>query len=134
MKRMLVIRAARDLAPSGPADPAGPGQSAQILMVPDQNSLATLQEAVGDNIEAAYSAEEAFPVAIELFANEEGLIKGLPYNEAATDLCRHDIVGDVVLFGGADDDGNELALDDSQMELLTGWLKDRGIVIAPAKA
>ena len=37
---------------------------------------------------------------IQILVNEEGLLKGLPFNEEATELCGTGIVGNAVILKG----------------------------------
>jgi len=83
------------------------------------NELEQLQAAVGGYIQAVNLSDD-----ITLWCNEEGKIMNLPHNPIAqvlwdkffganTDL----IVGDVVITGGADDEGKTVGLS-SENELL----------------
>lgn len=62
----------------------------QIEELPN-GDLATLQNAVGGYIEPVYLNE------MVMWVNEEGLLRGLPINLAATLMAGKQIVGDVVL-------------------------------------
>jgi hypothetical protein len=61
--------------------------------------LKQLQEAVGGYIEGLYS-----PTGFVGYANEEGLLMGLPLNVEATTLFGHPIVGDIVVLEEGDED------------------------------
>ena len=61
-----------------------------------------------------------------MWVNEEGKMDGLPYNNIASRLFDKvfgvfvdEIVGDVIISGGTDDDGETLGLTDDQIEKLT---------------
>jgi hypothetical protein len=64
----------------------------------------------------------------DLYCNEEGKLNGLPVNWTATYLWELSygktdvLVGDVVLTGGADDEGETLGLSQEQMDRLTNLL------------
>ena len=80
-----------------------------------QGSLKVLQDAVGGFIQ---------PIGVgnvELVINEEGKIFDLPYNEYGTRILRKAystddyIVGDIVVTGGVDDEGEWIGLTDEQV-------------------
>lgn len=80
-----------------------------------QGSLKVLQDAVGGLIQ---------PIGVgnvELVINEEGKIFDLPYNEYGTRILRKAystddyIVGDIVVTGGVDDEGEWIGLTDEQV-------------------
>lgn len=79
-------------------------------------SYATLSRAVGGMIEAV-----TLPSGLTLWVNEEGKLDGLPVNEYATRLfvsafgAVDVIVGNAIITGGADDDGETLGLTDEQV-------------------
>jgi len=90
------------------------------IVVTTLNGLNDLQLAVGGNIEYAVSATRA-KGTWHAYANEEGLLMDLPYNPTASDLLGRHIVGNVVFFGGVDDEGEERDITDEQLgHLLTG--------------
>jgi hypothetical protein len=88
-------------------------------------SYATLSRAVGGMIEAV-----TLPNSLTLWVNEEGKLDGLPVNEYATKLFASAfgsgidiIVGNAIVTGGADDEGETLGLTDEQVaELLSNLL------------
>lgn len=55
------------------------------------NSLEQLQAVIGGYIEAVTIAEDAV-----IICDEEGLLKGLPYN---CNVCGHDLVGTILVLG-----------------------------------
>jgi hypothetical protein len=75
------------------------------------DTLTKLQDAVGGWVQAVDLTED-----VTLWCNEEGKMNGLPFNAIATSLWIDKfgetdiIVGDVVLTGGADDEGELLTL------------------------
>lgn len=83
----------------------------------DSLDYPTLSGAVGGLIEAVTLDGD-----ITLWCNEEGKILGLPYNDKATLLWEKTfgatdlIMGDVILTGGNDEEGETLPLSDSQLE------------------
>ena len=56
------------------------------------STLAQMQEAVKGFIEPVYTHDNVALV------NEEGLLRSLPYNEKASQIMNHSIVGDVLLL------------------------------------
>ncbi len=88
-------------------------------------SYATLSRAVGGMIEAV-----TLPSGLTLWVNENGKNDGLPVNEYATNLMTREfgatydiLVGNAIITGGADDEGETLGLTDEQVaELLSDLL------------
>ena len=65
-----------------------------------ENNQPTLQEAqkiVGGLVELVRSPENP---DWQVLVNEEGLIKGLPFNKEATELCGTGIVGPAIILKG----------------------------------
>ena len=81
-----------------------------------QNSLETLQQAVEGLVQAIDIAED-----LTMWCNEEGKMIGLPHNPFGQAFWekmygRTDyIVGDIVLTGGADNEGETIGLTDEQI-------------------
>jgi hypothetical protein len=83
-----------------------------------------LREAIGGVIESVPLSG----LHSNMYLHEEGKLEGLDLNTRATRLAWHEkaisrsdfIVGDVVLTGGVDDEGEDVGLDPEQVE----WLKD----------
>jgi hypothetical protein len=67
--------------------------------------LEDLQAGVGGYIESVRNN-----LGVTVYANEEGLLMGLPLNPTATVLCNTPIVGDVVLVGPVDAYGRDTNL------------------------
>lgn len=89
------------------------GKASLIDLTADRNELLTLQMAVGGLIEA-----KTLESGYTLFMNEEGKLHNLPINERATEIWLANfpnfpdvIVGDVVIAGGTDEEGEQLGLD-----------------------
>lgn len=89
------------------------GNASIIDLSADSNELLTLQMAVGGLIEA-----KTLEGDYTLIMNEEGKLQGLPINERATEIWLANfpnfpdvILGDVVIAGGVDDEGEQLGLD-----------------------
>lgn len=88
-----------------------------IPFIDDQ--LKTLQDAVGGYIEAITLSDD-----LVMWVNEDGKMNRLPFNQAATSLFMKYrggadfIVGNVVLTGGADADGNTLGINEAQIQQL----------------
>jgi hypothetical protein len=83
------------------------------------NELSTLQGKVGGWVQAVDLND-----TLTLWCNEEGKLEGLPVNRYGTELWESVygktdiIVGDIVLTGGADDDGETLGLSDTKIEAI----------------
>jgi hypothetical protein len=83
-----------------------------------QGSLNVLQTAVGGLVEVIDITPE-----VSLWCNEEGKLEGLFTNAFATWFFQKQygavdiIVGDVVLAGGVDEEGDTLGLSDEQVRL-----------------
>ena len=65
----------------------------KVTCVETEPSLSECQAAVGGMIEAVY-----LPDGRLMYVNEEGLLKGLPLNEMASDIAGKYIVGDVIII------------------------------------
>ena len=68
---------------------------------------------------------------LSVYVNEEGLLRDLPFNERITSLWwafvpevrfRAWLVGDVVIFGHPDLDGNTLDIPDPMLRRICNWL------------
>lgn len=88
---------------------------------PDQH-YAILSDAVGGYIECVtmhLHDRDGVDVIASMWVNEEGKLDGLPHNELATRIFTSQfhtldrIVGDVIITGGADEEGDALGLDDT---------------------
>ncbi len=75
-----------------------------------KNTLETKQELVDGYIEYAYS--DNFP-DVAFICNEEGKIKGLPYNR---DIGHDIIAGNFIIISSKDDEGEDISLSDRQIE------------------
>jgi hypothetical protein len=89
------------------------GTATVIDLLEDSNELLTLQSAVGGLIEVA-----TLQSGYTMFINEEGKLHELPINEKATEIWLANfpnfpdvILGDIVLAGGTDEEGEQLGLD-----------------------
>ena len=93
--------------------------TAGAVEVIEEISLKVLQGKVGGWVQAVDLKPN-----LTLWCNEEGKMNGLAVNYFATELwesvygATDIIVGDVVLTGGADDEGETLGLTDNQIEAL----------------
>jgi hypothetical protein len=95
-------------------------QAGTVVLIENNDEFvgySTLSEAVGGLIEAV-----SLPSGLTLWVNEEGKLNGLPVNKIATDLFTREfgaqydiIVGNAILTGGADDEGETLGLTDEQI-------------------
>ncbi len=96
------------------------GSASIVDLSADSNELLTLQMAVGGLIEA-----KTLNDGYTLIMNEEGKLQGLPINERATEIWLANfpnfpdvILGDVVIAGGYDDEGEQLGLDSDYADRL----------------
>lgn len=103
------------------------------------DSLDTLQTAVGGWVQAIDLATD-----LTMWCNEEGKLVGLPHNPYAQHMwdkafgAQTDyIVGDIVLTGGADDEGYSNGLTDEQEAIIRNivakvneYTQPRAIIIA----
>ena len=94
------------------------GEVTELDLEPD--TLATLQAGVGGYIEAIDLAND-----LTMWCNEEGKLHGLPHNpfaqfmwDKAYGIHTDYIVGDIVLTGGSDKDGETLGLSEEQVEIV----------------
>ena len=70
-----------------------------------------LQEAVGGYIEAVgLSSYDAV-----MYVNEEGILRGLPVNPEASDIAGQILVGDVIIVGQTNSEGEDTGLSDEQI-------------------
>jgi hypothetical protein len=94
-------------------------------------SYETLREAVGGYIERVSVMTPEFPqedapppTVIDLWVNEEGLLRGLPENPLVTALAQACgwpgdlLVGDCIITSGVSEDGETRPLDDLQMAVV----------------
>lgn len=85
--------------------------------IPDETELEELQRLVGGWIEYVPIYTDEGEVGLSLFCNEEGKIEGLPLNGRANHFFEGELhagdqlVGDVVLMGPPDDEGETLPLE-----------------------
>lgn len=92
---------------------------------PEDNSLSTLQDAVGGWVERV-PLPPHFQLSLDIWVNEEGLFMGLPYNSSATHLYNHYwqssdliIVGDVIVTGKDLPNGDTAGMSDADIVLFT---------------
>lgn len=90
-----------------------------IVEFDKDNALKTFQTAVGGLVQVL-----SFKDDLEMYANEEGKIEGLPVNILATRVwiefygATDIIMGNVIFTGGVDDEGYTLGLTDERIEFL----------------
>ena len=63
----------------------------------EKPSLERAQELVGGLVEMVRSPTDP---DIQVLVNEEGLLKDLPFNEEASEMCNTGIVGDAIILKG----------------------------------
>ena len=78
-----------------------PGEVWKVIEI--ENNLQVLQETVGGYIEAVTIAVDCC-----ILVDEEGRLKGLPYN---TTICKYDLVGPVLLVGVDGEDFTDVSPD-----------------------
>jgi len=84
------------------------------------NSYNTIKTAVNGYIECVHLPS----LGVDMWLNEEGKLNGLPRNAFGSLLWVREygltdlMVGDIILTGGADDEGETLGLTDTQLEKL----------------
>ena len=64
--------------------------------IDEKMSLEKVQKLVGGYIQEVYGGNPD----VQYWVNEEGLMRGLPHNEEASDLLGHPIVGPLVILSG----------------------------------
>lgn len=102
-----------------PADKEAPVRVEEVETI----NLAYLQKQVGGYIEVIDVNAEDEP-ELSMYLNEEGKLAGLPYNARASYLAQDSImpfdviVGDVVMTGGVDEEGESTGLTEEQVATL----------------
>jgi hypothetical protein len=95
----------------------------KVLEFTNDTCYKTLSGAVGGLIECVALAKD-----IDMWVNEEGKVFGLDLNPHATRLFQNTfgfidpIAGDVIITGGADDEGETLGLSDESIDEITNFL------------
>lgn len=90
-----------------------------LITATDFSGLDDMQQAVGGLLEMT-GGNGWFA-----YVNEEGLIHKLPHNPTASHILGQHIVGNVILFGGMDDEGIEVDITDKQISnLLVGQARE----------
>lgn len=92
--------------------PAG-GRPETLTVTSEARELRVLQEAVGGHICSADA-----PEGHTLYVHDEGLLIGLPLNFLATQLSGQYLVGDAVLVGPVDSEGETAGVDPRFIDLL----------------
>jgi len=103
-----------------------------VLEIPDGDNLDELQESVGGLIELIRLGS----IGCDLWCNEEGRLLNLPVNNIATALWWREsigngviiddaLVGDVIITGGPDANGDTLGLTDEQVAGLLAFIAER---------
>jgi Domain of unknown function (DUF3846) len=109
---------------------ANPPQAQMIDWVEPDLEYDVLSGVVDGYIEAIplrWRGADGCFVQATMWLNEEGKLRGLPHNEVATGLFVGQyntvdrIVGDVIITGGADEDGNTLGLPADVAESFAEW-------------
>lgn len=115
-----------------PADESVPASTLTVHARPGdcgESELRALQEAVGGYIEVL-PARVGSTLLANLVVNEEGLLRRLRPNPRASALRRHvaatPIVGDAVLVGLIDEEGEMLGLTPEKVDLVLRFLGEGG--------
>ena len=100
------------------------GTASLIDLDADSNELLTLQTAVGGLIEV-----KTLQGGYTMFMNEEGKLLGLPINQRGTEIWMAHfpdfpdvIVGNIVIAGQTDEEGEQLGLEPEYANYLVGAL------------
>lgn len=97
------------------------------MEVPPQRFDASLSDAIGEAVGGLMEAVDLPKLGITMYVNDSGLVERLPLNRRATWLLwqqvrsawdRTYLVGDVVLVGLADDEGEDTSLPSDFEELV----------------
>lgn len=94
---------------------------AHLVDIPRDNTLKAFQEAVGGWVECVALPRQG----VDMWLNEEGKLIGLPMNATATRLWESEygrtdvMMGDVVITGAADSEGNATDIDDQSVMSIT---------------
>jgi hypothetical protein len=97
----------------------------EVVEFTTENSYETIKEAVDGWIERIWLDGQQ----ITMWVNEEGKLNGLIQNPIATALWVDEYgytditVGNVIITGGADEEGNDIGLTDEQVEYLLNYNK-----------
>jgi hypothetical protein len=101
--------------------------SREVVEFEAGESYPLLREAVGGFIECVTLRDKNFA---DMWLNEEGKVIGLPFNAVATLLWASmygfsDVmVGDVVITGSCDEEGETLGLSDEEVEFFMNYATD----------
>ena len=93
-------------------------ETREVVEFTNKTSYDVISTAVGGRIECV----NIFDKTADLWLNEEGKIEGLPQNPIGTSIWADNygltdvIVGDIIITGGTDEEGETLGLTDSQVE------------------
>jgi hypothetical protein len=102
----------------------------EVEIVPDPVTLGLdfLKKEVGGWVEVVHLEMES--TLVQMWLNEEGLLKRLPYNSLATHLYGHShIVGNVVITG-LDDEGDACTLTEAEFVELMDRIVNHAAVIS----
>lgn len=100
----------------------------EVVEFSPETCYTTLRDAVGGLIDCVSLPSQG----LDLWVNDEGLLEGLPINPVASALWYGEgylkepqpLVGDVIITGVADDEGNTQGLTDEQVQGLLDYDKE----------
>ena len=98
----------------------------RIVEFTNDTALKVMQSVVGGYITGTPISERWWGI-IDMVANDEGLLVGLPINPLATLLAGSPIVGDVFVTGVADDEGYTTSVPQEFIDLVADELTDSEI-------
>lgn len=107
----------------------------EIVVVEDANTLEQLQEAVGGYVERVSATLNG--VRIDMWVNEDGIALRLPLNRLGTKIYHTwpnakramlPILGNVIITGGTDSQGETLPLTPPDTTEVLAWLLDKADV------
>lgn len=90
------------------------GMPSKLMINDGDDELKKLQDVVGGWIEMV-----SLPGGNSIIVNEEGLLKRLGYNEFSSTIAGRHLVGDAVLVGPVDDEGDTGSVDEGIILYLT---------------
>lgn len=110
---------------------------AKALVITSSADIKVIDFVVGDSYGTISSAVDGLIECValpsfgaDLWVNEEGKMISLPHNPLGSILWAKEyghtdfIVGDIIITGGADEEGETLGLSDEQLQQITSYLEE----------